>query len=205
MSSRFVVASFLGLGWAFYELSGGADFAPPERPETVAEAPVAQAQTPAPVLASATVVPSSKEVVPTPLTPRPAADPALRQQIAREQLAQVGSSLSSDAAFDGRIPTGGLQLVSLEGGLSAITTQPAAPVVAVERPDPQGPDVRYVNASRVNMRQGPGTNYSVLTRLLANDKVIILEDNGAGWLRLKVDDDNRVGWIAASLLTKKAP
>ncbi|MBT8153410.1 SH3 domain-containing protein [Epibacterium ulvae] len=208
MSSRFVVASFLGLGWTFYELSGGADFAPPERPEIVAETPAAKVDAPAVTLASASTAPTSnpKEVVPVADVERPVADPALRRSIAREQLAQIGGALGTDTAFDGRIPTGGLQLVSLEGGLSAITTQPVAPIVeTVAIPEPQGPDVRYVRASRVNMRQGPGTNYSVLTRLLANDKVIVLEDNGAGWLRLKVDNSNRVGWIAASLLTKKAP
>ncbi len=208
MSSRFVVASFLGLGWTFYELSGGADFTPPERPEIVAETPAAKVERPAVTLASASGAPTSnsKEVVPAANPARPAADPTLRQSIAREQLAQIGGALNSDAAFDGRIPTGGLQLVSLEGGLSAITTQPVAPAVeTVEIPEPQGPDVRYVSASRVNVRQGPGTNYSVLTRVLANDKVIVLEDNGTGWLRLKIDGSDSVGWIAASLLTKKAP
>ena len=206
MSSRFVIVSFLGLGWTFYELSGGAEFQPPERPVAVAETAAAKEPEARPVLASAPAVPQFKEVVPEVRAARPAANPALRQQVAREQLAQAGRILNSAAAFDDRIQTGGLQLVSIEGGLSAITTQPVAPVIeTVERPEPAGPDVRYVRASRVNIRQGPGTNYSVLTRLLANDKVVVLEDSGTGWLRLKVDDNGRVGWIAASLLTKKAP
>lgn len=206
MSMRFVVVSFLGLGAVFYELSGGADFAPAERVEPVNVARETQAvpiqvarATPPPAL-------SSKEVVPAAQPERPAANPGLRQEIARNNLTQIGNAFGSAAGFDGRIPTGGLQLVSLDGGLSAITTQPVAPrVEPVARPEPEGPDVRFVRASRVNMRQGPGTNYSVLTRLLANDKVIVLEDSGTGWLRLKVDKSGRVGWIAASLLSKKAP
>ena len=83
--------------------------------------------------------------------------------------------------------------------VDATLTRPVDRIVAPEL------DIRYVNASRVNMRQGPGTNYSILSRLLSDDKVTVLEDSGTGWLRLKVDKTGRVGWIAASLLTKKAP
>lgn len=40
---KFITATFLLLGWAFYELSGGADFVPEAWPEVVAEAPAAVA------------------------------------------------------------------------------------------------------------------------------------------------------------------
>lgn len=36
--TRFLILSFAVLGWAFWELSGGADFEPPARPERIAEA-----------------------------------------------------------------------------------------------------------------------------------------------------------------------
>ncbi len=213
MSLRFVLVSFVGLGWAFYELSGGASFSPTQK-----SSPVAKAPAPAPLQTAALDIDALNRPVATttdvvaittaaPLQ-RPAADPDLRQRVALNQLSQTGAAINSTTAFDGRVPTGGLQLVSLQGGLSAITTRPAPPQPTEGlRPVARdvAPDVRYVRASRVNMRQGPGTNYSIMSRLLANDKVTILEDNGTGWLRLKVDSSGRVGWIAASLLTKKAP
>lgn len=209
MSTRFVVVSFLGLGLAFYELSGGADFAPPERAErTIA---TAVETTPKPVVQVADRAvqrPKPEALARADLPePRPLADPRLRDQVVLRQLAQAGQAINSTAAaFDGRAATSELQLVSLEGGLAGITSQviPPAEPAAIEVETP-AKDIRYVRASRVNMRQGPGTNYSVLTRLLANDKVLILEDSGTGWLRLKVDSTGRIGWIAASLLTKKAP
>jgi hypothetical protein len=34
---RFIVLTFLLLGWGYYELSGGAEFAPEQRPEALAE------------------------------------------------------------------------------------------------------------------------------------------------------------------------
>ncbi len=211
MSTRFVVVSFLGLGLGFYELSGGADFAPPERAErTVATAAETSPQPAPPTSERAAQHPLAKpDALARAELPeaRPLADPRLRDQVALRQLAQAGQAINSTAAaFDGRSATSQLQLVSLEGGLAGITSQvitPTEPVaVQIEAP---AQDIRYVRASRVNMRQGPGTNYSVLTRLLADDKVRVLEDSGTGWLRLKVDSTGRIGWIAASLLTKKAP
>ena len=45
-------------------------------------------------------------------------------------------------------------------------------------------DRRTIRASRVNMRQGPGTSYPVITRLLGGEEVIVIEDSGTGWLHL---------------------
>ncbi len=66
-------------------------------------------------------------------------------------------------------------------------------------------DLRTIRAARVNMRRGPGTDYPIITRLLTGDKVIVVDDNGAGWLLLRTADTAHFGWIAASLVSEKAP
>ncbi len=222
MSLRYVLLSFVGMGWAFYELSGGASFAPPARPDKtdlVAEQPtskiaptqIATQIEPAttslsPLKVAAVTAMPAHDVAATPA--RPKANPALRDHIVRTQLSRASAALTAThaAVADGTSANGALRLSALEGGLAAITTDAPAPTpLATERIAPTPKDIRTIHASRVNMRQGPGTSYSVITRLLANDTVVVLEDNGTGWLRLKSQSNGRVGWIAASLVSRKAP
>ena len=114
--SRFVVLSFLGLGFAFYELSGGADFEPPLRPVT--PSPFAEA---APVASTSDVQPApvvQASVVTAPTAPR--TRPA-------EVTAQLqNAALVSDGKTRLTLATEGLQLASLEGGLAAGTVDVAA-------------------------------------------------------------------------------
>lgn len=65
----------------------------------------------------------------------------------------------------------------------------------------EGSDVRFVKANRVNLRNGPGTEYGVVTRLAEGTEVVVLEDGGAGWVRLVSYDPEYEGWIADYLLT----
>ena len=61
--------------------------------------------------------------------------------------------------------------------------------------------MREIVATRVNMRAGPGTSSDILMRLAKGDSVEVLEDNGSGWLRLRALPADRVGWIAARLVS----
>ncbi|WP_264212156.1 SH3 domain-containing protein [Leisingera thetidis] len=205
---RFIFVSFAFLGWGFYELSGGAGFEPPKRPEP---AVAAKAAAPAPLperitAASLTAQPVLTRRTETAAPDRPAADPSLRRRAAAEQLADASGVLAStQTAFSGAPEAAPLQLASLDGGLAAITAAPAAAAVP-DRPAPEThADRRTIRASRVNMRQGPGTNYPVIARLLGGDEVIVIEDSGTGWLHLRAPANGRVGWIAASLVSKKRP
>jgi uncharacterized protein YgiM (DUF1202 family) len=62
-------------------------------------------------------------------------------------------------------------------------------------------DLRNVSASRVNMRQGPGTDFNVVAKLTLGTEVEVLRDQGDGWVKLRVVDSGRVGWMADHLLT----
>lgn len=64
-------------------------------------------------------------------------------------------------------------------------------------------DIRAVDANRVNMRAGPGTNFGVLAKLTRGTEAEILEENDDGWVRLRVTDSGQVGWMAARLLSEK--
>ena len=107
--SRFVILSFVGLGFAFYELSGGADFEPPVR--TVTPSPVAEA---AP---ATTTSPVQTELVQQAGLPTVPATPVTRPTDVSAQLRTA--ALVSDGKTRLTLATEGLQMASLEGGLAA--------------------------------------------------------------------------------------
>lgn len=226
--SRFVVVSFAFLGWGFYEMSGGRDFTPPERPMETASASSPSPSTEPQFDASAATAKFHRAAEQRAASlaagqetnrsgqARPTADPERRQAVALAQIASAGSSFQdSSFAFSTTGNTSGLRLTSLHGGITAITTDeivaPQQQTVglsdesaAPSSPDPETYlDIRQIRASRVNMRQGPGTIYPVLSRLLAGDKVIVIEDSGTGWLQLRTQQGNKIGWVAASLVSQK--
>ncbi|WP_374015481.1 SH3 domain-containing protein [Phaeobacter sp. A36a-5a] len=236
--SRFVIASFLFLGWGFYEASGGADFEPPKGPSAaidIAKAAFGSDVDTSDTAARRTAVTAellvSKVALRVPQTaattsmnaksPRPSADPNLRSRVAMAQIAAVGEGLSnSDAAFSvaqaaapasARIPGSGdtatVQLASLSDGLSGQPLIQAALEADAAELNPAEPaeDIRTITATRVNMRTGPGTVYPILDRLSNGEKVTVVEDIGTGWLHLRTVKDGKVGWIAASLVSKKRP
>ncbi|WP_432689376.1 SH3 domain-containing protein [Pseudooceanicola sp. C21-150M6] len=62
-------------------------------------------------------------------------------------------------------------------------------------------DIREVTGNRVNMRNGPGTNYAIVDRLTRGQEVEVLSEPGNGWLELRVNDTGQVGWMADFLVT----
>lgn len=73
------------------------------------------------------------------------------------------------------------------------------------QPTKQVADVRVVDATRVNMRSGPSTDFRVLETLTRGAKVDVLEINTLGaepWAKLRVQSSGVEGWMAARFLTK---
>lgn len=183
---RFIILSFAVLGWGFYELSGGADFEPgwyidgyeTATEQTATEQIVAQAD---PVEAvsrddtSAADLVSVAQVAVRPTIPEP--------EIARAQT--EAPALPIDAEKRAAVVAASLDDVEVR--------EPA--------PETSYKDIREVAGTRVNLRDGPGTQYSVVASLSRGDPVIVLDDSGNGWLRLEVYDSGRQGWMAASLVT----
>ncbi|MEM9349690.1 MAG: SH3 domain-containing protein [Pseudomonadota bacterium] len=170
--ARFMVVTFLLLGWGFFELSGGTDFEPPEleaKPLNALLEEVADEERS--LVARAKAAPATTVILGEPEAPA-AAEPIT--------LASFGDTQSS--------------LVTLLSD-AAVSRQPTPEEVVVAPVD-----LRSVSGSRVNMRNGPGTQYQVLAQLVRGDEAEVLQDPGAGWVKIRVAKTGRVGWMAASLL-----
>ena len=162
---KLIVGTFLILGFAFYELSGGGDFVPESQREQVAAAEVVEETTTPAVTRSnsATLIAVSAEA------PAQADDAQIIQAVA--------------------------EAVDVE-----VTAEPE-PVAEVIEEEPAPLDLRLVAGSRVNMRAGPGTDYSVLDTLNGGTSTEVIEVNASGWARIRVTDTGQIGWMAERLLS----
>lgn len=190
----FILLTFGFLGFAFYEMSGGAEFEPASdrlaqapsesaEPSVVAEVtPARQAPAPASVLATASIskIDSTPEVTRVSLNLTDVSAPT-------EEPAPVAETATVANVIDST-ETPKIILPSL--------ISPSAGLVSSD----QG-DVRIVSGNRVNVRGGPSTDYEVVSKLTRGVEVRVLEDNGDGWVRMQPLDGGEAGWMADFLLT----
>ena len=183
ITSKFILAAFLILGWSFHELSGGVDFVPEERVaevEPVVDAPVELAGVePIDLVKDAPVA----EVVVS------RADQADILNLSTGALLQPAVSIAEEVA-----PQPEAAVV-----LAAVTDEIEGEVVVEEA---QELDIRYVSGARVNMRTGPGTNFAVLDTLDGGTEAEVLEVDDAGWARIHIAETGAIGWMAERLLSK---
>ncbi|SLN22244.1 Bacterial SH3 domain protein [Falsiruegeria litorea R37] len=208
---RFVLISFAFLGFAFYELSGGADFEPrgvrPAQPEKLAYTP---APKPKPVAEPVTAVALVAKPALTPrkaktVEPEPVAAPELTSDEAAQKLAQLAPGFQAGLNGFGENVGAGLTLASLQQGATSLQRNTEVTEPQVAEPEQPKADIREILGTRVNMRDGPGTIYPVVGRLNIGHQVEVLGESGTGWLRLRVLPEQQMGWIAASLVSKKTP
>jgi len=57
----------------------------------------------------------------------------------------------------------------------------------------------YVEAQRANLRDGPGTNYSILDQVESGDELVELERAGS-WISIAVSNSGVRGWIFSGLV-----
>lgn len=214
---KFILLSFGFLGWAFYVMSGGADF----EPASVEQArlnPVSEEtrQETAPVvLASAELAPATMLIKPQ----EPAADDvtraavdlnSLQDALETEDHAEGAVDIINDANPDDTAENFGVPIT--DPTLTESATTPAiipsliAPndgglVQSASLLPSNGQDVREVTGNRVNVRGGPGTSFSIVTSLGRGDSVEILQDNGDGWVKMRPLTGGPEGWMADFLLT----
>lgn len=195
----FIFLTFGFLGFALYEMSGGADFRPASErvaaaaPEPmavaaqVANAPVPRAPPPAPAR-TATVT----RIDATPDVPPAATGLASVKEVTAdaEPSAPPKVTYTEAKVFESNeapriiLPS----LIATNRSLSSVSIL-------------TGGDIRIVSAIRVNVRDGPSTNYGVVAKLAQGDEVEILEDNGDGWVLVQALDGYERGWMADFLLT----
>jgi len=166
-----MIVTFLLLGWGFFELSGGADFVPPEpQPKPLNALLEEVAQEEKAIVARADRAPASEEI--------------LGQGQDRDARPAVTlASFGND----------GTSLATVLGEAEKVLEPEVEEVAAIT-------DIRVVTGSRVNMRNGPGTSYQVLSQLVRGDEAEVLQDPGNGWLKIRVNDTGRVGWMAERLM-----
>ncbi len=180
---RLIAITFGLLSLAFYQMSGGADYTPSEGSLQAHAAQkrldrIAALQNPAPKTA---------ETVTAAITQPVAEETVSRGTINLDTLPQVKITLASAAVPDAKT-------------IQARKVNAATPetVAAIAKPVR---DIRQVKGNRVNMRMGPGTKYNKIGQLTKGEQVIILQEPGNGWVKLRSVDTNRVGWMADFLLT----
>jgi hypothetical protein len=198
---KYIFLSFIFMGWAFYELSGGSDFEPQTLPaaEPVASASIERAT---PATDDRTNVPRVVQVSTARAEIAPEKPDAVAEAVAEalETTPELAASLQDDSGEEPAV-----QLVSL----SQSGTLFAQPIERLEVVDPAPSqaasetvrDIRWITGSRVNMRNGPGTQYSILDKLVEGDEVEVLDDLGNGWVKLRTINEGRVGWMADFLLS----
>ncbi|WP_299355914.1 SH3 domain-containing protein [uncultured Shimia sp.] len=198
---KFILLSLIFMGWAFYELSGGKNFVP-EEPARIAKHKAQQAK-------------RAKAAEQEQRTLKAARAQKLQGQEdtrAAVQLASLDLSTTeavlTEAAFVETPPLARRQnLFSTPTPTPEVYRTRIGPEPSSEPQNPavqpvEKPDLRTVKAKRVNMRGGPGTSYSVLAKLERGDQVVVLREPDNGWVKLRVVDGGRVGWMSAKLLTK---
>lgn len=62
-------------------------------------------------------------------------------------------------------------------------------------------DIRSVTGKNVNVRGGPGINFTVINQLTLGDRVEVLQDLGNGWIQMRLLDESTTGWMASFLLS----
>jgi uncharacterized protein YgiM (DUF1202 family) len=61
-------------------------------------------------------------------------------------------------------------------------------------------DLRSVIAERVNVREGPGTDYAVMDKLVQGTETEVLEIDSDGWAHVRVIESGLLGWVSAEYL-----
>lgn len=259
---RFILITFGFLGFAFYELSGGADYAPSDNSLQAhmqrdrAERQIAAATKPAAAPAETSAKPTQASPQVTLATVKAETlgatsgqDAAIDLALAKALQDSKGTPASAETSkakvttaaqtviglgeLTGRTGNGaGVNLVLASAGSAdpsgmgalgqgfeyvqvasadsrnvAGAGQSASPSEAkpeenfVVLSTDRAPDMREVTGNVVNMRSGPGIKYGRLDQLNRGAKVEVLEDMGNGWLRLRVEETGRVGYMAARLVS----
>ena len=170
---KFIIVTFLMLGWAFHELSGGADFVPEERPVAVAEVAVETLPEPADEPVALVTRASTTNLTIAPEVP-------VAEVV---EVATPAPEVAAEAA---------VQTEEITAALEEAVAPALAPLL----------DLRAVAGSRVNMRSGPGTSFDVLDTLPQGTEAEVIEVNADGWARIRVLESGAEGWMAERLLTE---
>ena len=176
--SRFIVLSFLVMGWTYYELSGGAGFVPETRPDLMAEAE--------------TDVPAVNET---------------DNDLNIVEVVTRADTTTLDDLPEAPEPTPEAIALAPETLETAVPEIETAVQAALEEAVPETEiasgqlDLREVTGDRVNMRDGPGREFAVLDKLDQGNVIMVIETGVDGWVRVEVERTGLTGWMSDQFLT----
>jgi uncharacterized protein YgiM (DUF1202 family) len=208
--NRYILLSFLVMGWGYYELSGGADFVP-ERRTVLAKAPEA-ASDPVPTLIAANAAAPEPQAEADPLEAvtivtraettdidaLPEADSIAADGIATDEIAFEADSVAealAQALGEPVLNTGEPAAQPEADQIAALPETEAQPDAAQTG---DGGALREVTGDTVNLREGPGTNFTVLDRLTRGTAVSLLDIGPDGWVY--VEANGQIGWMSADFI-----
>lgn len=203
---RFIIVSFAFLGWSFYELSGGSDYRPSAN--SIQARALLDNQRPVARPLRVNVIELARNGAP-------------RHEV------EVTRTITS--LHDLGLTMGEKVVVTLASAAEDVKPAPIAvslptarvttPAVIPDTPEVAMPvqeavlegetlapalDMRQVSGNSVNLRTGPGTGFGRIASLKRGTEVIVLNDPGEGWIKLRVVETGRIGWMAETLLTLAA-
>jgi hypothetical protein len=199
---RFILVSTFFMAWVFYEMSGGSDFVPASQRDTGLVASAEASDIPAAQAAKAEADTTANEPIATRSAASPAVDGLIFATMKPAAASDQAELLNASATAEPRnVGEGSLKVIALPGTVKPQPASAPAAQATVEKAAVfAAPEMRRVAGSSVNMRNGPGTSYDVLDRLGEGDLVEVLQDTGDGWVKLRVEDTGRIGWMADFLL-----
>ena len=179
---KYLVLCFVMLGWAFFELSGGQDFKP-TRGTAVA------------------VI----DAIDNDLDP-------IDRSFDQEEVARAATDALRSIDFGDEQDTVARALTITDAQVWKVSSEPGSNVVienlldyvapVVAEPAPKTDPEYRVSVNRANMRNGPSTRNGVIAKLERGTAVRLLPSESGSWVKLRVVDTNRVGWISKKLLKK---
>ncbi len=228
---RFIGLTFGFLGLAFYQLSGGANYAPAENSvQARADQPATAPQSPAPVTQPLTTIEDLRltrlqntgtvPVERVKVTLASAQTDSFRSETVRAAPRANAEKVALLTAPDGTDPVDaavgqaqtGTTTNAQDAGHKiwpgAIELFSQQQIQRAERrrattAQPDG-DIRHVTGRVVNMRGGPGTGHARITSLTRGTEVAVLDTSGDGWLMLRVTETGEEGWMADWLVSDPA-
>ncbi len=205
---RFILATFAFLGWAFYSVSGGADYQPAEgslqaqksKDVKVTKLGAAESQDDATKLAENTDKSSTakSDVVQAVLTTTQANASVSSVSKDGKDAEQVEIAQAENIQNDAAEGNADVAVTRVEFDSALDAFKGGAKKITEVR---STGDIRQVKGSNVNLRSGPGTDYDRVGQLGSGTKVEVIGSGDSEWVELKVVDTGKIGWMANRLLT----
>ncbi|MEM9910302.1 MAG: SH3 domain-containing protein [Pseudomonadota bacterium] len=221
---RLMIVTFGVLALVFFELSGGAEYAPIENslqrqgigPHLQDSAVAAADPESVPQAKDEDRIANQKKRVETTLaalTATQSADPADHTQALKThalihdpEIPDLGPDADDAAVIEALKDAGAQMKTEWPGAIELFARRDEALGVQERTPKLQQKqrDLRLVRGDLANMRGGPGTEYEKIAALTQGTEVVVLFASGNGWLELQVVESGQIGWMADWLVSAKA-